>query len=60
MRPRDIQKTTKNEHRKRVRKCVKKRDASYASAAGKVGVGGGSSPYRSAPQDNKYKLSRAN
>ena len=57
--PRGTPKTIKNELRKSVNKCVKKRAASLASAAAKVSVGGGS-PYRSAPQDNKYKLTQAN
>ena len=51
--PRGTPKTIKNELRKSIKKCVKKRDAGLAGAAGKVSVGGGRSPYRSAPQDKK-------
>ena len=41
MGPRGTQETIKNEHRKTVKKCVKKRDAADAGAAGKMSAGGG-------------------
>ena len=45
MEPRGTPKTIKkNELRKSVKKCVKKRDAAHAGAAGKVSVGEGGFP----------------
>ena len=59
IKPRGTPKNKKNEHRKTVNKCMKKGAAGCAGAAGKMVGGGGGSPYRTAPQDKKYKLTRA-
>ena len=53
-------KTIKKRAQKNNEKYVKKRHGSCASAAVEMVGGGEGSPYRAAPQDNKYKLSQAN